>query len=197
MKFIKLSRNNNVSNHENFKIVNLNYNYKDLHPCYLKNKNGHIMENLWQSLYVYPTINACKYKTFETIIWNHGKETHIKDEKITDEYYLWKEKLSKNKFPIKYPVGYSNRNKYEFILYNDKKYYNLVWAFNDIYTPMYHELIKTKPRFIELQKEYKNGKGLLIIADELPHHPFKFVEKYPFNSPGFSLAVSLNKIEKK
>jgi hypothetical protein len=196
MTFIKLSRNNNILNSENFKIVNLNYNYKDLHPCYLKNKNKQIMENIWQSLHVHSTINACTIKKFDTMLWKHNKETHLSDDKITDSYYLWREKLINNKYPIKYPFGYSNRNKYKFILYNDKKYYNISDAFNDIHTPMYYDFVKNKPRFIELQQEYKNGQELLIIDDNLPYYPFKFFEKYIFNSPGFSLAMALNKIEK-
>jgi hypothetical protein len=191
MSLIKLTRNN-ILKYDNFKIVNLNYNYKDLHTCFLKDNTGRFMENIWKSSFVYPTINACKHKKWGMTIWTHDQETHLKDDKITNEYYLWKKKLLNNKFPIKYPVGYSNRNKYEFILYNDKKYDNLSDAFNQIHTPIYCELVKSKSRFIELKSQYENGKNLLIISDDLPHEISLFVENEKYNSPGFSLAVALN-----
>jgi len=180
-----------------FKVVNINYqngNYRDFHSCFLKNEKDQIMENIWQSCKVYSKLNYYTYKMFDTVLWEHNAEIHLENDTVTNAYYLWKDKLINNKYPVVYPCGYCNRNKFEFILFDNKKYsYND--AFYNIYIPMYLNLIKNKPRFKELQKEYHNGQNILIICDNLPNKEIDFNvnnKEQIFYSPGFTLAIALS-----
>ena len=194
-----ITHSKSVCELNDFKVVNINYqngNYRDFHSCFLKNEKGQIMENIWQSCKIYSKLNSYTYKMFETVLWEHNTEIHLENDTVTNAYYLWKDKLINNKYPVVYPCGYSNRNKFEFILFDNKKYsYND--AFYNIYIPMYLDLIKNKPRFKELQKEYRNGQNILIICDHLPSKEIDFninnKEQF-FYSPGFTLALSLSTI---
>lgn len=195
-KCYKLQTKNHSHELNDFKLVNINYpngNYRDFHSCFLKNEKGQIMENIWQSCKVYKNINSHIYKMYDTLIWKHNTETHYENDTITNAYYLWKDKLINNKYPVVYPCGYSNRYKFEFILCGNKKYsYND--GFYNIYIPMYLDLIKNKPRFKELQNEYRNGQNILIICDNLPYTKTEFNgynKEHIFYSPGFTLAVAL------
>ena len=201
---IMLTNNKNIceKNHpsilNHFKIINLEYpngNYSDLHSCKLKIKDGYIMENIWQSCKVYNSVVACRYKKFDTLIWQHNAEKHLDNGKLTAAYFEWKDKLIKNKYPVQYPSGFSNRNKYEFLLHNNKKY-NLNTGFHEIYIPMYFDLIRNNQRFKELQDHYRSGKNLFIICDNLPYKYYYMDHntKYcAYHSSGYALALGLLK----
>jgi hypothetical protein len=181
---------------DTFKIINMDHhcgNYSDLHSCKLKTKDGYIMENIWQSCKVYDSVFACKHKKFDTLIWKQDAEKHLDNGIITPAYFEWKDKLIKNKYPVPYPSGFSNRNKYEFLLHNNKKY-NLNTGFHEIYIPMYLQLIRNNQRFKELQHQYKSGKNLFIICDNLPYQQsqFKFITRN-YVSSGYVLAIALLK----
>ena len=119
--FLKHGKTNNNNLLKTYKIINLNCNYKDFHAKWLKNEKNQILENIWQSCKVYKETFSCLYKNFDTILWKHGKEIHItNDNKLTNDYFIWKDKLMNNKYPIEYPMGISNQNNYNFII--DDKY---------------------------------------------------------------------------
>lgn len=195
---IKLTRNCNITKLSGYNVINMKVpggNYSDLHACNLKTKNGYIMENIWQSCKVHDNIPAYKYKKHGTLIWKHKAETHMENGIIKDSYFAWKEKLIKNKYPVLYPCGYSNRNKYQFLLNNNKKY-NYNDGFYNIYLPMYFDLIKNKERFNELHYRINKGENILIICDNLPYKEIEFniVNKdHIFYSSGYCLALALLK----
>lgn len=178
------------------KIVDLNLNYKDLHTKSLKNTNNQILENIWQSCKVYKETIPCLHKKYNTILWKHPKEIHITDDnKLTKEYFLWKDKLMNNKYPIEYPTGISNKNKYHYIIddndniYKGSKGYHD--AFKKIYVNLYLDSIKTNPRFYDLKKEYLNGQNILITCEKLPYYPIKFNPETVYYSSGYCLGLAL------
>ena len=65
--------------------------YYELSPYELKNSEGHIMENIWQSAKVYASVPASKqyYSRYDkTVIWNHPKEIHVdENDNLTPEYF--------------------------------------------------------------------------------------------------------------
>jgi len=184
---------------DTFKIINMDHhggNYSDLHSCKLKTKDGYIMENIWQSCKVYDSVFACKHKKFDTLIWKQDAEKHLDNGIITPAYFEWKDKLIKNKYPVPYPSGFSNRNKYEFLLHDNKKY-NLNTGFHEIYIPMYFDLVRNLQRFKELQDHYRSGKNLFIICDNLPYQQTHFniiTKNYVYYiSSGYALALLILK----
>ena len=177
------------------KIVDLKSNYIDLHAKTLKNSNHQILENIWQSCKVYKKTFPCTHKTNGTLIWKYHEENHLNDDnEITDNYFQWKNKLINNKFPIEYPMGISNKNKYEFILHN-KIIYNGTSghheAFKDIYLKNYLLLVKEKVRFQELKNDYLKGRNILIVCDHLPYYPVIFKPESIFYSSGYCLGLAL------
>lgn len=184
------------SNIKSYKLIDLNYNYKDLDGKFLKNNKNQILENVWQSSKVYRTSFSCIHKKHGTILWNHPIENHLNDNnKLTYEYFAWKQKLMNNKFPIEYPVGISNKNKFEFIMDDNGKIYKgsqgYMEAYKNIYINGYIENVNGISRFNDLKKEYLNGQNILILCENLPYYSQYFNSENIFYSSGFCLGMSL------
>lgn len=179
-----------------YKIINLNTNYKDLHAKSLKNVNHQILENVWQSCKVYKKTIACTIKSQNTVTWKHPEETHLTENNtFTKEYYLWKDKLLNNRFPVEFPIGRSNRYKYQFIVDHKGNIYRGSQGFHDafknIYISTYLDYVKSCSRFHDLKKEYLQGQNMLIVCDNLPYYPVKFNPDNVYYSSGFCLGLSL------
>jgi len=197
---IRLTKNHNLGlfTHINkYRVINLTQpegNYSDFHACKLKTDDGYIMENVWQSCKVYKDLPAHKYKKFNLLMWKQKSEKHIDDNnKLTDAYFAWKQRLMENKVPVVYPCGYSNRNKYEFV-FHENNVYNLHDGFYNIYIPMYLHLIQKNIRFSELHYNISNGQNVLIICDNLPYEEIEFNlvnKEHIFYSSGYCLALAL------
>ncbi len=150
-----------------------------LSPYYLKNEKGVIMENYWQFSKIYDKIpDTTQYfsRYNNKITWTHGEECHVKDGKLTQEYYNWRKKGMKCKYAIRYPVGYKYRTKCLYALANksdgtidesDKLDY--IQSRKKIYVPEYCRLVKSEKRFKELKTRLAAGENLLIIEVDGPH----------------------------
>lgn len=148
--------------------------YWELSPYYLKDENGVIHENKHQFSKVYRQVPASKrtYSRFDkTVIWEHPAETHIdEDGNITEEYKKWREKGMKNKWAVRYPVGFNHRHKCEYALLDDlTTKLDYVQARKQIYLPVYLELVKKQPKFVKLKNKLLKGEKLLIIEVDGPH----------------------------
>jgi len=165
--------------------------YGSIGPYELKDDSGKIMENIYQAHKIYKTIpkNVERYSRYNsTIIWQQDAETHMTDEnKITPQYWKWRERLMKNKHPVRYPVGFNYRHKCVGSVYvNDDKTYeilNYIDARKKIYMPLYIQLVRNKPQFKELKKRLAQGENLLIIEVDGPHQESLeyYKEKYGVN----------------
>jgi hypothetical protein len=160
-------------------------------PYDLVNDDGVIMENFWQFSKVYDMVPATK-KTYsrydQTVIWQHGKENHVKDGKLTQEYYDWRKKGMECKYAIRYPVGFTHRHKCKYALaYNDNGTINelnqldYVESRKKIYVPEYCRLVKKEKKFKELQDRLKNGENLLVIEVDGPHQESLDYYKQKYN----------------
>src|SRR5271154_4746105 len=90
--------------------------YRQLSPFILKDKQGRIMENIWQFSKVYesvPKITQRKSRYDNVIIWSHPKEQHvdIDNNEILPEYWGWRRKGMNNPYAVRNPVGIKNRGK--------------------------------------------------------------------------------------
>lgn len=166
--------------------------YGSVGPYELKDENGWIMENIYQAHKIYKKVpkSVQRYSRYDqTIIWDHGAEQHM-DEKsnaILPAYWIWREKLMKNKYPVRYPVGFNYRDQCVGSIYlkdsNDKTNYqtlNYIDARKQIYMPVFIKLARNHHQFKELLDRLKKGENLLIIEVDGPHQESinYYIEKY-------------------
>lgn len=149
--------------------------YGSLGPYELKDKQGRIMENIFQFSKLYKTVPKSvqrKSRYDSTIIWDHPAETHLNaDFTLTDEYFNWREKGMNAKYPIRYPVGMKHRHEC-ICSYKDDNFskpLNYIQSRKRIYVPLYMELVKPKKQFEHLKNLLKSGINLLIIEVDGPH----------------------------
>jgi len=92
------------------------------------------------------------------------------NDNLTQNYLEWREKGMNNKYAVRYPVGYKFRNKCLFSLKTlDGPRLDYIDARKQIYLPLYLELVKNCPQFLELKGRLANGENLLIIEVDGPH----------------------------
>lgn len=140
-------------------------------PYLLKNDKDEIMENIWQFSKVYEKVprSIQRYSRWDnTIIWDHPEETHFKDNELTPEYFNWREKGMKNKYPVRYHVGFNNRHTVLFA-YHEGKRLDYISARKEIYCPEYCKLVKQHKEFNDLKRLLDIGINLLIIEVDGPH----------------------------
>jgi len=147
--------------------------YGKLGP-YCLEKDGQILENIWQFSKVYKFVPAVceRYSRYDqTIIWKNPAQNHLdENDNLTQNYLEWREKGMNNKYAVRYPVGYKFRNKCLFSLKTlDGPRLDYIDARKQIYLPLYLELVKNCPQFLELKGRLANGENLLIIEVDGPH----------------------------
>jgi len=157
----------------------------DLGPYNLKNKEGHILENIWQASKVYPHVpySRQKYSRYDsTVIWEHPCETHIDEEgNITEEYKKWRKLLMANPYAVRYPVTFSHRRKCLYSLKElDGQKLGYIAARKQIYLSVYKELVVNEFKFHELKSMLDKGENLLIVEVDGPHQESMeyYTEKY-------------------
>lgn len=156
--------------------------YASLSPYILKNDQDHIMENIWQFSKIYENIPYAKQvysKWNDTVIWEHPKEQHIKDNKILPAYWNWREKGFNATEAIRYPVGFHHRSKCIGLIpeYNKDEMIDYIESRKKVYVPLYIELVKKQEQFLELKSKLDSGINLFILEVDGP----KFSNKYNTN----------------
>lgn len=143
--------------------------YGELGPYELKDKQGRIMENIWQFSKVYeivPRASEVYTQRYSIPVWQHPMEIHIQNGYFTPEFWRWRDKGMRNKMAVRYPVGRQNMHKCKFAIPYDTiapsdgekvsissiDQLDYIQARKRIYLPVYINLVKEKPKFKELQE---------------------------------------------
>lgn len=181
-----------IDGYENVVVLMKSSPYYELSPYYLTNSDGIIMENKWQFSKVYPKVPYSKqyYSKYDkTVIWEYKEETHIdnydpekkgeNDNIPNEKYYEWRKKGFKNKYAVRYPVGFNNRGDCVYALVDNKKL-GYIEARKAIYIPEYCKLVKNELKFKLLKNKLRKGQNLLIIEVDGPHYEslFHYMTKY-------------------
>jgi len=162
-------------NFVNIVVLTKSSAYGEIGPYLLKNEYDQIFENVWQFSKVYEKVpkSTQRYSRYDSkIIWDHPAETHVKNGKLTPEYFKWREAGMNAIYPIRYPVGMQDRHTclYSLVDPNEPdKQLNYIEARKEIYLKEYVALVKEQPKFKELQRMLKKGINLLIIEVDGPH----------------------------
>lgn len=134
-------------------------------PYYLKDNDGHIFENLWQYSKIYKNIEAQHEIKAGKLIWSHPAEIHIKDNKLTNEFWEWRKKGWNNPYPVRFPNGFYGRHKCVCALwYNGQNWLNLdyISARKKIYCKVYAQLVQSTKAYEMLKQLYDKGQSLQI-----------------------------------
>lgn len=184
-------------------VMTASTKYGSLSPFSLKNKEGQIMENIWQFSKVYSHIPASKqtYSRYDPkIIWDWTNEVHIKDGCLTEQYLQWRTAGMNAKYAIRYPVGYHHKSYCLFSLasfslddykiedsrnakipIDNLKQLDYVEARKVIYVPEYCTLVKQQKQYKELMQMLSSGINLLIIEVDGPHEEALSYYKKSYN----------------
>jgi hypothetical protein len=156
--------------------------YGSISPYETKDKDGIIIENLWQFAKVYKEVPKTKesFSRFDkTVVWQHPKETHVDgNDKITPAYYAWRKKGMDNKLAVRYPVGKSREARAS-CLYalatqpdgsiDENEHLDYIQGRKKIYVPEFCKSLQNEPDFLQLKQRYQNGEKLVIIEVDGPH----------------------------
>lgn len=158
-------------------LIDYNSEYKDLAPWNLKDNDGKYIENIWQFSKVYEEVHDIRQLLSQQnpeVIWEHGEETHIKNNKLTGEYYKWRAKGISHTNPVMNPNGILKNNKHKYIIMQQKngtfsEPLNRVDAIKQLYIPLYCSAVKSHPLFKKLKLKLNSGTKLLIIEKDGPN----------------------------
>lgn len=83
----------------------------ELTPYFLRDEEGVIFENLWQSSKVYGSVQAQHEIKAGKVIWSHPSEVHVdQNNQVNAAYWNWRHKLRSNPYAVRYPNGYHGRH---------------------------------------------------------------------------------------
>ena len=166
----------NIPDFVNIKLKRNSSIYWELTTHYLKDTNNVLLENKWQFNKVYsdiPETTVYDPNDKTKIIWNYPKEQHVKNNKLLDNFWNWRQQGYNSKNAICYPVGLHNEKKYMYHIKqnNDGSYdkLNIIDARKQIYIPEYCNSVKQNSKFYELNEILNNGDNILFIDDNGPH----------------------------
>ena len=162
--------------------------YASLSPYYLKDAEGHIIENTWQFGKVFERVpkSVQYYSQYDrTVIWSHPEETHVVDGELTPEYFAWREKGFRNPQAVRYPVGFHHRHNCLYSLASENGKINptklsYIEARFKIYMPLYINSVIKQSQFKTLLEKLRAGINLIIVEVDGPHEESMdyYKEKY-------------------
>lgn len=155
----------------------------ELSPYTMKDDKGVIMENFWQFSKVWKVVYDIKQpiSSFnKDVRWEHPDQIHYQNDKITPEYWAWREKGFNHDKWVRYPNNYKNHKDCIGSVignYLDYKIIDYIEARKVIYLPKYKEIaVKTK-KFKKLQQMLKDGINIQINEVDGP----VYEDIYPYN----------------
>ena len=174
--------------------------YGALSPYLVKDEHGRILENLWQGAKIYEEVQAVtqyQHPQFhrDVVYWQHPKERHVQGNTILPAYWMWRNKLFENPYPVRYPNGPSkvNRGKAICSIWQDDRqnwmFLDYIQARKKIYCNEYRRLSQHLPKFQELKQRLLNGENLLIVEVDGPDPTLDFppYDRISTDNPGLTI----------
>lgn len=129
-------------------------------PYYLKDKEGHLFENVWQGCKIYPFVIAQHQVYSGNVTWDHPEEVHVINNNVLPAYWEWRKKLFNNPYPVRYPNGFHGRHHCLTALWElDGVWnkYDYISARKVIYCREYAKLVKETDAFRKLKSLLDSG----------------------------------------
>jgi hypothetical protein len=147
---------------------------------YLKDENGYIFENRYQSTKLYRHVYYQKQVYNGIVTWTHPEEDHVKGREILPAYWKWREKLSLNPYPVRYPNGFHHRHECVCALKENEVDANgeviyqrleYIESRKKIYCEEYARNVMQTDAFKKLQRLIKRGQSLQLVDVDVPNLP--------------------------
>lgn len=171
-----------IVGYKRIEVMTPSTRYGSLSPYSLKDEEGRIMENWWQSRKVYELVIRSKQRKSRwdsTVIWEWPGERHLLDGEITESYWVWRKALESNPEPVRYPVGRRNMGMCKFAMDDDgKERLDYIQSRKRLYVKKYVELVKQQRQYCELLGMTRNGVKLNIVEVDGPKDCDYYKEKY-------------------
>lgn len=165
--------------------------YNCLSPFAIKDEHGRIMENIWQFSRIFPLafkhVKPRGFKDKSLAISTEDKITHMNQGVPTMNYFKWRRAGTNYPTHIRYSNGLHDKHtaicayrEIQPVLVSDSDDetkskidithpLDYVESRKQIYVPLYIQIVKTQPKFIELKKLLDKGTNLLIVEVDGPH----------------------------
>lgn len=189
----------------------------ELTPYFLRDEDGVIFENVWQSSKVYGSVQAQHEIKAGKVIWSHPSEVHVdQNNQVNAAYWNWRHKLRANPFAVRYPNGYHGRHTCRCCLWlkpsdsqdlskegsekPDGTWLALPYipARKEIYCKTYARLVQQTSAFKQLQALVDAGTSIQICEMDVRPGPITLdILKYELHNPaqpfghGYVLAACL------
>lgn len=163
----------------------------DISPYVLANEEGRLIENVWQFSKVYRTVQDHKehYSQWDRrIIWEQKAAVHVdENNELTEDYWRWRERGMRNKFPVRYPIGFRMQKKPGSCLFSvksreDPRRLSYIDARKEIYVPEFKKALLRTKKFQTLRQKHENGENIFIVEIDGPH-----VESMPYYKKKYSV----------
>lgn len=162
----------------------------ELVPYCLKDKDGHLMENIWQGSKVYESVIAQHEVKSGKVIWSHPSEYHIINGALTPAFWAWRKKLWNNHYAVRYPNGFHGRKTCLYTLWHDGiqwKQYQYIEARKAVYCKVYADLVQETTAYKQLKTLYDAGHNLQICEIDVRSGPCtEHVLRTEINNPDFA-----------
>lgn len=140
--------------------------YNQLSPFHIKDENGHIFENMWQSYKVWDTVQKQNKSN-----WSWKEEKHVDEyNKPNNEWEKWHHSLKSHQQPVRRPNG-RNIPLYAFF---EGEELDVVQARKRIYIPTLQRLYRAHKVYQDLLQLVKGGQNIIIVEPDGCHdtqHP--------------------------
>jgi len=192
IRLVKVSKiTDNPSTPDNFLNINtlswftnniikepVEINIYEVTPYYLKNEQGHIFENIWQSSKIYKYVHSQqqRYGKSKWLIWEHPAEQHIDSEgNILLSYWNWRQKILNHKYAVRYPNGFNHRHECICCLWPNEngewEQLDYINARKKIYCHEYARLVKMTTAYQRLKILHDSGYNLQFMDIDVPVTP--------------------------
>lgn len=155
-----------------------------LSPYVMTDSNGVIMENYWQFSKIWKNVQKIKQPISQynpdSVRWEYPSEQHMIGDKVTPQYWNWREKGFNSTLWVRYPNGYNNHSKAVGSVIGTPDNYEIVdyiTARKKLYYPKYREIAIKTVRFKSLLKKLHKGQNLQINEVDGP----RYSDEYPYN----------------
>lgn len=142
-------------------------------PYYLKDTEGHLFENYYQSSKIFKTVTAQHVVYNNRVTWSYPFEIHVDDDSnVLPAYWAWRYKLLHNPYPVRYPNGYAGRKECLCVIWQndigDYEKLSYIDARRKLYCPKYAELVMKTEAFARLKELHDAGVNLQLTDVDVP-----------------------------
>jgi hypothetical protein len=174
-----------------------------------QNSGNIIFENFWQGSKVYDYVEDIEVYPHKKLqgqikhlswkyVCNGGREYHLVNGEVTENYKKWRNSLFSCDKPVRYPNGYAGRMRCQFslLITSDRNIrLNYIEARKRIYVQEYCRLVRKLPEYLQLLNKVRSGENICICEIDVPSKEKKgYYNNVDENGLYYADLVTLNQL---